>query len=690
MKLTEERYFAATKDPAKLGQKLWGRYERLLAESHPHEQQWAAAYEHCYGVENEAGMTWAATRRGELGELAALRVNRARMLLRARLALISGQEVKFRPKAKRGDAGAAYATTLSTVLLENAWKRAGMEELFSQWLDVGESFSSSYLFTEWDRSLGPDVLNFGGRLIRAGDARVSVLPPWHVRYDRSHSCWEDVPWWFVEVYRNKYELAALYSKLLSGETGEEAEAKIVSSRADERLRAISSRESDSEVVPLVYFVHKPSLVIPNGLMVPMLSADCVLIPATGSFDLCGDSGPYEKGTVPLERYAPEPMPDTPDTWAPWWDTLAPQDILDGADTSFATTMTTMSNPVIVAHKGDEKLDLHVGNGFRVLPINTGNEFPKQMEMGALPPGALEWKQDLKDDQRQIAGLNDIALGQPDTAQMNAEAFGILYSMAQQQASPYQRRFRRAGSNALTTWLKTMRHNVRGKRLLQLVGDSEKNLLIDSDTWNAKELAPMDLVEFEEGNPLEDTATGRVALLQFYSSLGILKGYEEVQQVISTGRFEPALKGNRDELLLLRVEYEMLQRGQAPMVHRSQNDVLHYREHMCVMHSPTALRSPQVRMVTEEHAKAHYLQCWGVPMDGDQMVLMRHRFMMGLGPLPLAGMPMDPAMGDGAAQGPPDEGVGAPGQPPALAPAPGAETPAPPDGAPPADTPPLLQ
>lgn len=682
MKLTAERYFAAA-PPAQIGQKLWGKYERLLSDGHRQEQQWAAAYEHCYGVENEAGMTWAVTRRGEMGELAALRVNRARMLMRARLALISGQEVKFRPKAKRGDAGAAYATTLSTVLVENAWQRGGMEELFAQWLDVGESFASACIFTEWDWSLGPDLLNLGNRLIRGGDVRLSVVPPWHIHYDEAASSWEDLNWWYVRVYRSKYELAAMYPRLLSGETGELAEEKILAQRADERMRSLTNHDSDAERVPLVYFVHRPTLVIPRGLMVPMLSGDCVLVPPTASFDLVGSRGPYDVGTTPLERYAPEPMTDTPNAWAPWWDTFGPQEVLDSADSSFATTMTTLSNPVIVAHKGDEKLESVAGAGFRVLPITPGNEFPKQMEMGALPPQGLEWKQDLKDDQKQLAGLNDIALGQPDTAQMNAEAFGILYSMAQQAASPYQRRFRRAASNVLTTWLKTLRKNVRGQRLLQLVGESEKSLVIDAQHWEPKELAPVELVEFEEGNPLEDTATGRVALLQFYAQLGILKTPEEVQQVVSTGRYEPVLKGNRDELLLLRAEYELLQRGEQPEVHPTQNHMLHYRENATVLHSLAALKTPQVRQAAEAHLQAHYHGYWGVPMMGDPMVLDRHRFLMGLGPPP---MPMG-APGPSGAPAPGSDAPPPGGQPPALAPS----NPEPQPGGPGApQTPPLLQ
>lgn len=688
MSLTSERYFAAA-PREQLGAKLWGKYERLLADGHRQEQQWAAAYEHCYGFENEAGMTWAITRRGEMGELAAMRINRARMLMRARLALISGQEVKFRPKAKRGDAGAAYATTLSTVLVENAWKRSGMEELFAQWLDVGESFAAAYIFNEWDWGLGPDVLQMGERLIRGGDVRLSVLPPWHVHYDESASSWEDLDWWFVRVYRSKYQLAAVHRQLLSGETGREAEEKICGQRADERMRALTMRDVDAERVPLVYFVHRPSMIpgLSRGLMVPMLSADCVLVPPTGSFDLVGDRGPYERNTLPLERYAPEPMTDSPNGWAPMWDTMGPQEVLDSADSSFATTMTTLSNPVIVAHKGDEKLEGAVGAGFRVLPITPGNEFPKQMEMGALPPQALEWKQDLKEDQKQIAGLNDIALGQPDTAQMNAEAFGILYSMAQQAASPYQRRFRRAGSNVITTWLKTLRKNVKGPRLLQLVGEAEKNLIIDAETWHSEQLMPVDLVEFEEGNPLEDTATGRVALLQFYSQLGILKTYEEVQQVVSTGRFEPALKGQRDELLLLHAEYELLQRGELPIIHPTQNHMMHYRENAVVLHSPSALKNQMVRQAAEQHLQGHYEAYFGVPMMGDPMVLDRHRFLMGLGPAPMpAGPPGAPA-GPGGAPAPGPEG-----QPPALAPPPGAEPQQPeqPPGAPATGSPPLLQ
>ena len=140
-------------------------------------------------------------------------------------------------------------------------------------------------------------------------------------------------------------------------------------------------------------------------------------------------------------------------------------------------------------------------------------------------------------------------------------------------------------------------------------------------------------------------------------------------VLETGRLESATRATRDELLLLKTEYERLQEGVVPPVHHLHNHALHYKENAAVLYSPENLENPAVLQAVEAHLAEHYLQLYGVPREGavdpmtgmmspgDPMRPIREAFLMGRAPDPTL-LPPPPGM-------PPMGGPGLPPPPPEL-------------------------
>jgi len=661
-----KRYFAAS-GTKEVGDKLWGRYDLCLKDQNDNRWQYANAYEHYYGVDAGQGITSGITRTGEQGELAAVRINRARALARALHSLVTAAKVSWRPQARNGDAGAAKATTLAGNLLEDFWKKKRLDRVYSKWVSEGIIFSQSFVFPEWDRGAGPPLAAFDDRLIMQGDITLHNVPPWRVHTDSSRASWQEEDWFFCRLYKSKWNLAKLHTKLAGGRENEAAEDLILGVNPDDRIKSLmtNAEGTDSDVVPVVYFFHRPTPALPAGRMVVMLSPSVVLA-----------DGPLTRtyGEVPLYRFSMEDVVDSPGAFTQFWDTLGPQELQDAIETTLATIITTLGNVTVALEKGSEDKPDVLAMGFRTWEFPRGGKEPKPLQLAVFPPEALKYKEMIKGDQQQIMGLNDVSLGQPQSAQMNAQAFAVLASMAVQQASPIQSEAVGALGKLGAGILQILAKNVSGERVVEVTGKQNKHLVSET-RWTGRDLAPVKDVLVDIGNPMEQTAQGRLAMLQIFQQAGLATTPEEIQQVMETGRIEPATRAIRDELQLIRTEYEMLQNAEAPPVHTHQNHVLHYRENAAVLLNLEAASDPSVVEAVHVHLDEHYLEYWGMEAAGDPMRLERQRFMLGHGPMPMA--PMDPALG--GAPGAPPGGPEAPMEPPpgVVGPEPLAAAPEPP-------------
>lgn len=667
---SSSKYFAGAERKS-IGERLWARFDKCLSDPNDQRFLYANAYEHYYGLEAGAGITTGVTRKGEQGELAAVRINRSRVLARAFHALVTAAQVTWSPHARNGDAGAAKATTLSRNLLEDRWKQGRLARTYTKWTAEAIQFAHSFIFDEWDRGAGPPLVALKDRLVLQGDVTNHNVPPWRVHTDTSRGSWEEEDWFYVRLYKSRWSLAKLYTRLADGRQHADAEAAILDVKPDERIRMQLASDVEADAVPVVYFLHKPTPAMPAGRYTVMLSSDVVLqdVPLL-----------HEYAGLPLHRLAFEDITDSPKAWSQFWDMLSAQELLDGIDTTLATILTTLGNPTVAYMKGSENHPDTLAQGFRTWEYPVNGRKPEPVQLAEFPPDALKYREAVEGNQQQIMGMSDVSLGQPQSAQMNAQAFAVLASMAVQNASPFQKEAIDALGRLGTSNLRTLRMHVRGERVVRIAGKQNRHLVSET-RWQGKDLGSFEDVTVDVGSPLEQTAQGRLALVQLYQSMGFVTNMEEAQQVIETGRAEPAERAVRDELQLIRTEYEQLQNGEAPVVHRFDNHPLHYREHAAVLKTGEARREKAIVVAVEKHNAQHYEEYFGIHPDQDLLQPQRERFLLGFGPEPMP-MPMDPAAAAPGAPGPVDGALPPPpGAPPELPVGPPAPPPNPMTGQP---------
>ncbi len=655
MSVLQDRYFALA-PPSEL-HRIWGRLDQLTGQPHIQAAKWWAADMQYYGDSGPQGMTWAVTRGGGEGELAVLRVNRARAMLKAKIALITASQVAWDVSKKKDSAAAGYATALSKSLLETL-RDDVLATLDVQWQEWCEVYAEAYTFVEWDRTRGPVGAVTPGGPVKAGDCRINLLPPWFVITDPLRPDPESQDWWFIRLDRPRADLIKLHEKVLvSGQVqqGEEAADAIWSAKSDLRHNNYVSGATQEDSVAVVHFIHRPTLALPKGRHVVMLNSSVIL----RDTDLVGVNGDYdENGGMPIIRRASDERAGTPYAWASYWDTFGAQQIIDAHSTTQATTITTFGNPILCVPDGGNFEPQDAATFGRSYKIPPGGSEPKYLEPAQLDETAMKFDEGLVEAQQQILSLNDAALGQTGTTDKNAQADALAASMAVQAVGPATISRRRSLAALGQSYLTTLRHNVTAKRVAKIVGEGQANLMADTKYWTGEDLGPVDGVTVEERSPMESTIQGREAILTSYKEMGLIKTPEQMAEVRATGRLARVVDPVRDQLQLLAVEYEQLCQGQMPIVHPLQNALVHYPANRSVLDSVSAMMKPNVVKAVQDTLDKRYFFFFGVWPNGapnpqpaqpgmpppmpltppDPLKLDRQRFLLGEGPLP---MPLPP-------------------------------------------------
>ena len=652
---SRRRYFAA-RDRKDIGRALMERLKPLLSdERQTNIDEMRNAYCHLYGVDVGYGTPTGVTRGGERGELAQLRISAAATDLRAKHALVTAQEVMWKPQAKNGLSSVAEATSKSSDVLEDQWKGNRFGIVGSEFAMGALGFGESFVFHEWDKSAGPALAALDDKLYREGAVTYHLVPSWDAWRDSAAKSFAACQWLYVRVWKNRFDLVKEFTELADGREGVAASEAILSACDTPADMGVADgdryRVTDSELMPVWHFFHLPSVSLPMGRHVTLLSEDVVL----HDEPLKGPNSTYNG--MPVHRLADVEVVDSPFARAVFWDTLGAQEVCDAIDTAMATRATMMSAPIFAYEKGSDLSPEILASGGRAWGYPRGAKPPVEVAPAKVPGESLEYRRDVRSAVRETMGLNDAAVGQQKGAEMNAQASALLASMAVQQAGPFQKKWLAALGAIGQGVLRLLAQKVTQPRTLQMTRSSSRH---EAVTYTGEELKGIEGVQVDVGNALEQTAQGRLAIADLYVERGWATGPEQYSQVISTGRLEPISRRNTNEMTLIQYEYERLLKGKSPPVHYAQNHALHFRENSAAILDPGAVENPDALQAVEAHLDEHYLQQFGMPRAADPLRPARERWMLGQPIGPGQEMPLGPP---GAPPGGPPGA--APGGPPAL-------------------------
>jgi hypothetical protein len=652
------RYFVAV--PAEeLGESICARLEEI--EKGRDHQKSAVVFAHLFGEGFGVGDGVLVGRKGDDGQLLDVNIKKAKALLESWVGLVLGPPKTWRCSARNADASSRGSVLLGNALMEFFWREDGYGIFADEWIKAGAALEEAYAFPRWDESLGDVVGASGQQLVLAGKLRCSIIQKWDVFFDSDYRSWEELPWVCVRTYENKWDLAALHPDAADNIINNDGEFL----RSSLRL----SHSERRDVVPVYRLFHRPSQAMPEGLEVKFLNAQTVLSVL-----------PCEE--IPLERFTPAVKFDTPYGDSQWTSTLGIEDLMDGVESAvasnydaFGTQAIEMDSRVVVSR--DRVNNLAVFERPAGMPPG---QAVQPLQLARNPEGVDKYLSQKASDMAFVTGQNDVQLGQPDTAQMNAAAFAILKSAATERNSTSQRRAFDAIGRLGSKILRILARNITEEQALAIGGRAAR-LNYPMKKWTGADLEPISTCYVEVGNALEQSVAGRVQILTSLREAGVKMTAEDVQQVYETGRMESALQPAREESLLIEWENAEMMDGTTPVVHWAHNHLNHYLKHSCIASQPVALMDPKVMQQLEQHLAWHYREFWGLP-EGvdpktDPQYFDRVRIMLGqqapsaIGPPPMgmdgtqppAQGETSPAGGPQPASGPPSDSSGA--VPPAL-------------------------
>jgi hypothetical protein len=645
--MSKSRVYFACEPINLVGRALAGRIKQCLNSEREKKQRskYALGYAHYYGDDTGSGSTMQVLRDGAQGELSKLRISDARALAKALKAILTGPKLNWRPQAANTDASVRGATTLALNVLEMYWKQRRMSEVCSLWAEQAIAMSEGFIFHPWDMSLGRPFAAVDDEMVSEGDVSFLNVLPWNVLRDVEAESWHLGQWNFTKVLRNRYDLAKRHP--LDTE-GNDAEERILGTSSLDEMREATGGDKDyeagSDLVPVWYFYHDRTPSLPSGRAVTLLSGSCVLTDTT----LKG----YPRR--PLKRFASDEMLGTPFGYTSWWDALGIQDVTDGLHSAVVSNQLTLATQSIAMEEGT-RCDPDSTHGLKVFYYTAGRQPPQALQLTKSPPEVFAYIKELRQMQQQNLGLNDTARGNAERG-LSGEAYALLASMAIQQNSPLQGSFVSAVAELGTDLLAILAANATTERKVSITGKNSA-FLYDERAFTGKDLRAIERVIVDVGNPLEQTPAGRYDLAKLNLQQGFITQPEHLQQVLDTGRLEPAMQAIRNEQLLVTAENEALAKGENPPVHAFQNHILHGKENASVLSNPAALLDVAVINAVQAHFEGHYREFFGIPegMDVkmDPQWPVRMRLLLGQEP-PLP----DPMMG-GAPGAPPPPGPGAP-------------------------------
>lgn len=550
------------------------------------------AYRNYFGVSLD-GLSPSAghvSRAGALGERAEYRINYSRALASAKHQIVVGPKVAWSCTAASSDYRAMADTVLGAKILEVYWKERGVEQNAVDCAESAIYLGEEFLFTPWDPELGDEVMAVGEKIHKTGDVAYIVVPTWDVLRDPTARSWDDLSWLIVRTWELRYDVVARYPDFASdimAVTGSTMTA-IPNGTGNTMSQALAS-----DFIPVYRLFHKRKPALPMGRESVFVGGKVVHDEPRG----------LSYKHIPLHRMAVANLKGTPFAYTPYWETLGIQEATDSIHSSLVTNITTFGNGLISAEEGSAVREDIIANGPSVLYRKPGSAAPTAVAMPSAPKEAFNYIASIKADQRQLMGLNDVSLGQPDTADMNGTAFALLASMAIQANSTLQANYVRFVREVGRSTLQILQQRLTVERKIALAGVNSKGL-VKQETYSGKSIAAVEDVIVEIGNPLQQTAAGRYQIAEMNLEKGFIRTPEQLQLVLDTGRLDPQTQALRNQLLLIASENEDMAKGVECVVSMYDHHTMHVPEHIALLADPDVRKDKRLVDAIQNHIAKH--------------------------------------------------------------------------------------
>lgn len=603
----EQNQYFATLEEQELVDELIDRKNKFFRhiEKTGTGKEWRKAYDLYYGnhIEGQDGKDLSKV--GDDSELTAFGINHYRNLVRHVLALTCSTKPSYDFRAVNSDTKSLQQARLANGIIDSylVEKRLGRHQKLAA--EMALVFKTGFISTTWDPSLGRPYSveareNDSGeqveKVIYEGDADISAVTPWRVTYDPALRDWAKNKWVEVDMYENRFDLAARHP--------EKADEILRYTQCDKESDDIlkfrefeySKEDEKSELLKVSYFYHLPTDAIKRGKFVKRLG------------DISLYQGPYQyKKKLPVQRITPGEKFDSAEGYTEFRDIMVLQTVINTLYSTSFTNQQAFGVQAVWLPEGCTMSSEQVGQGLMVFKGGLPGTKPEAIQLTATPAEIFKNKDYVEKAMEKLVGINSVVRGDPDHNLKSGVALGRVQAMAIQYMSNFQQSWAELQEDVGTFLLYILQDYAKTERMVAIAGKFNKSAM---KAWTGKDIDLVDSVVCDLGNPMFRTYAGRTELADKLYEKGEING-KQYMNVIQTGQIESSLEGQEARYELARKENEMLAEGKPVKPMPGQPHILHAQEHYAVLSDPDLIMranagEPEAGQIVEQ-ALAHIME-----------------------------------------------------------------------------------
>lgn len=544
---------------------------------------------------------------GQQGELTAISINQYRNLLVHLETMTTQQRAAWEPRASNSDAKSQSQVILATGLLDYYTREKRLERNLIQGVKECLQFADAFVRVEWDATAGEIYgQTETGATIYEGDLKYTNYMPIDVIRDFTKTAPNQDDWFILRDFQNKYTLAAKFPDLADDILDDSVD--LLELAETTTLNAIGMEESDN--VAVYTLLHRPTPALPQGRYTTCLGNGTVMM-----------DGPIPYKKTHVYRIAPDEETGTIFGYSVAFDLLPVQEALDMLYSTAVTNQAAFGVQNLLAPKGHDLSYSQLSGGLNLMEYDPKIGKPEALNLTQTPAEIFNFMQMLEKLAETISGVNSVARGNPEASLKSGAALALVQSMALQFSMGLQRSYAQLNEDLGTGSIEILQEFASVPRVAAIVGKSNRPLMKE---YTGKDLASIQRVMVDMGNPVTRTTAGKVNLAEALADRNMIENPDQYIQVVTTGRLEPVIEGKQSQLILIKGENEGLADGIPQRALITDNHQKHVLEHSIVLANPEIRHDPNnpIVIATLNHIQEH-LDMMSNPM-AQQLLAVLHQ------------------------------------------------------------------
>ncbi len=511
----------------------------------------------------------------------------------------------FIPISTNTDYKSESQTRVARGILEYYLKDKKLDRLIDLATEYAIMYADSFIVLDWDVNKGRTVmmdepkddegnpiLDDNGKptviTLKEGDLTAKCYTPIDMACDYSRRSPRDHEWYIARDWINKYEISAAYPEL---KNEIEALSDHVSFNNKDRLFVYNQRDSlNSDIVPVYTLYHNPTAAVPEGRMVRFLSPEILLF-----------EGPLPIEDMQVKRMTPSEEGESAFGYSVSFDLLPICESLRKLYSTLITTETVSGIPILLMPENSNMDLTNLADGIKAMTYNAANGKPETLHLGQASQQTFELINLLKDLSQVISAINAVARGETPTNLSSGSSLALVLSTAIEYNSSLQRSYADLSEDIGTGLINILKTFAHTKRMMSIAGTSNK---VAMKEWDKTDIDTINRVTVELGNPIQQTAGGRMKMAEDLLNKGVITDVKGYNEVMMTGRLDPLIEDSETELLYIRQENEELSNGNQVYAMVTDDQLEHIRRHKSVLYSKEAKEDEGIVTATLDHIQEH--------------------------------------------------------------------------------------